>query len=79
MRTINIIRPRDANYTPASLLLTYARNNPEAGYKYDEFGKVHLRIRDEFFVYDHWSIKHVGDGLVNITVFLQEEQKGEKS
>ena len=79
MRTINLIRPRNANYTPASLLLTYARNNPEAGYKYDEFGKVHLRIRDEFFVYDHWEITHIDDNLDQVTVFLQEEQKGEKS
>lgn len=64
-------------YTPASLLLKYAKNTPGCGYKYGPDGRIYLRIEDKFYEYDHWDIDPVDKDNDDVTVYLKEVEKGE--
>ena len=77
MKTVRLLRPRDENWTPASLLLRYAKEHANAGYKYGMYGKIYLRLEDKFYEYHHFNRALIDDDLKQVTVYLQEVEKGE--
>ena len=72
MQTITLVRPHEANYTPASLLLDYAKHRVGCGYKYGEYGNLLLRLEGKVYEYDHWKITPLRDNEDKITLYLKE-------
>jgi len=77
MRTIIIYRSSEANYTPESLLLSYAKTAPGHGFRSDRDGKIFLRIESSYYEYDHWDIEHTDKYTDCVTVYLKEAEKGD--
>ena len=72
MRQIEITRPASENWTPAALLLRYARENADAGYKYGEYGKLFLRLGKDFYEYNGYHIEPADGKNERIIVHLKE-------
>ena len=82
MKTIRIVTS-NFFYTPASLMLRFARENVDPlhdkahpwGFKYGRDGKLFLRNEGIYYTYDHWEIKPVDDLLDDVTIYLKEVAK----
>lgn len=75
MMKICVNRPRRANYTPADLMFSYAKDHAWNGVKAEriaEYGELALRIEGKLYRYHHWAINELPTGMDNITLYLEE-------
>jgi len=78
LESITLYRSRNENYTPADLMICWARHTvPRAAFTRRPGGRASITYRGRTYVYDHWTIKHFDEELDEIEVFLKEEGKGE--
>lgn len=71
-KEIQLTRPRNANYTPRSLMYDYAKaHEPSVQF---HFGvPPQLIIGGVRYGYDHWDITHVDDHTDRVTLYLIPE------
>lgn len=77
MTSVAMTRHKADNYTPASLLLSYAKTHPGFGYRYDPRSGVYLRHEDKLYRYHHWKIEPLNRTEETVTVYLEEVEKGD--
>ena len=67
--TIELTKPIGSNYTPAGLIIEWAKANKRRTSN-SPYGGIRLHLGGIAFRYDHWSIADNGDGTETVTVFL---------
>lgn len=69
LKTIRLTRPQGANYTPASLMHSYAAEHP--GARFSSYrGRAVLTIDGTPYGYDHWEIRPAaGEEIVTVYLF----------
>lgn len=79
MKTIILLRPRSANYTPADLMLAFARDAKSEYVKAERVGKLYgelrLTLSGVTYRYHHWQIDRLPGEIDRITLFLEEVAK----
>ena len=70
MFIFTITKPTAANYTPASLVIEWAKQHSIA-YHRNKYGEL-IILLDTPYIYDHWNIADNGDGTESVTIFLIE-------
>ena len=68
---IRVHRPRTANYTPADLIIQWARENGRP-YAHLSYGKPYVIIGGLPFVYDHWTITPIDETTDRIDITLTQ-------
>lgn len=68
MTTLELTKPRPANYTAASLIIEWAREHAACTPR-NAYGELFILL-DKPYKYDHWSIADNGDGTETVTVYL---------
>lgn len=68
LTSFTVIKPRSANYTPASLIYDWAKANRITSTR-SRFGELLLSL-PHLAKYDHWKITDNGDGTETVTVYL---------
>lgn len=61
-----------ATANPEALLLSYAVSQPDTGYRYGEAGKVFLRIKDQYYIYDRADVEKVNRTKARFTLNLKK-------
>lgn len=74
---IKIEKPHKAIYSPASLLLNYAREHENAGFRYVSEEEINLREGEIFYKYDHLEVEPIDKKTDSITLYLTKLEKTE--
>lgn len=68
----SVLMKKSQNYTPSSLMHTYAQQHPSASFCYDLNGKPYLLIANVRYYYKHWRIIAVSPNSEMVTVYLED-------
>lgn len=69
MKSFKTVQPQNRNFTAATLMYEYAKeNNIKQWY---EYGNSILCICGQKYKYHHWEISDNGDETETVTVFLE--------
>lgn len=68
---ITLIRSKEVNFTPASLMYAWALENG-GGFRHVPLGGSRLIYKGKEWKYDHWAISPRADGMQMITLTLCE-------
>lgn len=72
---MKIVIEAGATANPKALLLSYAVSQPDTGYRYGEAGKVFLRIKDQYYIYDRAETEKVSRTKAQFTINLKKSDK----
>lgn len=70
---ITVVKLQTANYTPADLMYSWAKENGAQFYR-TKYGSARIRYKGKNWQYDHWEINKNEDETESITLYLEEER-----
>lgn len=68
---IRVCRPRNSNYTPADLIIAWAKENRRP-YSHTRDSRLFVSIGGLPFVYDHWAITPIDETTDQIDITLTQ-------